>query len=57
MLGAFVVLQASPVLLRVLGHTGLNLLSRIMGIVLTAVAVQFILNGVHGALKMLTASL
>jgi multiple antibiotic resistance protein len=42
----FLILTISPALLRVLGRTGLNLLSRIMGIVLTAIAVQFILNGI-----------
>jgi multiple antibiotic resistance protein len=49
MLVAFVVLRFSHLLYRLLGNTGLNLLSRIMGIVLTAVAVQFILNGLHEA--------
>lgn len=46
---AFVVLRFSQLLYRVLGNTGLNLLSRIMGIVLTAVAVQFVLNGLREA--------
>jgi multiple antibiotic resistance protein len=45
----FGVLRSSSYLFRVLGNTGLNLLSRIMGIVLTAVAVQFILNGMKEA--------
>jgi multiple antibiotic resistance protein len=46
---AFVVLRFSQYLYKILGNTGLNLLSRIMGIVLTAAAVQFILNGLHEA--------
>ena len=46
-----VVLTSSQYLVRVLGKTGLNLLSRVMGIVLTAVAVQFILNGIGEAIK------
>jgi multiple antibiotic resistance protein len=45
----FAVMLASPALLRVLGRTGLNLVSRLMGMVLTAVAVQFILNGASDA--------
>lgn len=47
----FAILKASPMLLRVLGRTGLNLVSRLMGMVLTAIAVQFILNGIGEALK------
>lgn len=39
------VLKASPILFKVLGHTGLNLLTRLMGILLTAIAIQFIING------------
>jgi len=51
-LGAsYVVLKAAHPLYRVLGKTGLNLVTRIMGLILTAVAVQFILNGTKGALE------
>ena len=39
---------------RLLGRTGMNLLSRVMGIVLTAVAVQFILNGLQEIVPTLT---
>lgn len=41
-----VVLKLGPHLYRVIGTTGLNLLTRLMGLILTAVAVQFIINGV-----------
>jgi len=51
-----VVLKGAPMLLRVLGRTGLNLLTRIMGIILTAVAVQFILNGLTSVVQMLKAA-
>ena len=50
MLTSFGVLMASRFLNRFLGKTGLNILSRIMGIVLTAMAVQFMLNGFREAL-------
>lgn len=48
---AYLVLKAAHPLYRVLGKTGLNLITRIMGLILTAVAVQFILNGIKGALQ------
>jgi multiple antibiotic resistance protein len=48
---SYLVLKAAHPLLRVLGKTGLNLLTRIMGLILAAVAVQFIINGIAGALR------
>lgn len=48
---AYLVLKTAYPLYRVLGKTGLNLITRIMGLILTAVAVQFILNGTKGALQ------
>ncbi len=50
-LASYFVLKLAHPLLRILGRTGLNLMTRIMGLILTAVAVQFILNGIHGALQ------
>ncbi|MBI1860803.1 MAG: MarC family protein [Deltaproteobacteria bacterium] len=47
----YLVLKGAHFLFRWLGKTGLNLLTRIMGLILTAVAVQFVLNGVKGALQ------
>lgn len=41
----YLTLRFATRLFRFLGQTGLNLLTRIMGIILTAVAVQFIING------------
>ena len=43
----FFILKSSPYLLKLLGRTGLNLLSRIMGIILTAVGIQFVINGIR----------
>lgn len=45
------ILKSSPYLLKVMGRTGLNLLSRIMGIILTAVGIQFALNGIQQAIQ------
>jgi len=45
-------LRVAPFLLHVLGRTGLNLITRLMGIILTAIAVQFIINGVREAFNL-----
>jgi multiple antibiotic resistance protein len=44
----YVSMRLSTILLRVLGETGVHVVSRVMGIVLAALAVQFVLNGVSG---------
>ena len=46
----FVVLTQAHHLTRLLGQTGLNVLSRLMGLVLASIAMQFILDGIKGAL-------
>lgn len=51
MVASYVVLKTAHPLFKYLGRTGLNLVTRIMGLILTAVAVQFIINGVTGVLK------
>jgi len=47
---AYIILRQASYLARWLGATGINVMSRIMGLVLAAIAVQFILNGVTEAL-------
>ena len=42
----FLLLRSSAILSRSLGNTGLNILNRLMGLILAAVAVQFVVNGV-----------
>jgi multiple antibiotic resistance protein len=44
------VLKMAPLMYRILGQTGLNVLTRVMGIILTAIAVQFILNGMTSSI-------
>lgn len=44
-LGTLVILRASERFNRMLGKTGINVLSRLMGLVLATMAVQFILDG------------
>ena len=48
-----VILKGAPILFKFLGQTGLNLITRIMGIILTAMAIQFLLNGLDGAIGMM----
>jgi multiple antibiotic resistance protein len=43
----FLILRASEPFHRMLGKTGINVLSRLMGLVLATVAVQFILDGLR----------
>lgn len=49
---SFLFLKFSPLIYRVLGRTGLNLLTRIMGIILTAIAVQFVITGIKEAFQL-----
>ena len=39
-------LAAAPALLRRFGHTGLNLMTRIMGLLVMVTGAQFVINGV-----------
>lgn len=44
---AWAVLSASPRLVRFFGQTGLNVMTRIMGLLVTVIAVQFIVDGIR----------
>jgi multiple antibiotic resistance protein len=41
----YLVLQAAPRIVRFFGQTGLNVMTRIMGLLVTVIAVQFIVDG------------
>ena len=45
-----IALLFAPVILRILGETGINVVNRLMGVILTALAVQYILDGLKNSL-------
>lgn len=45
----FLVLRSAAYVARALGQTGINLIGRVMGLILTATAAQFVLDGVREA--------
>jgi multiple antibiotic resistance protein len=45
----FIVLRSAAFVARVLGRTGINIVGRVMGLILAAVAMQFIIDGLREA--------
>jgi multiple antibiotic resistance protein len=55
--GTYFVLRGALVLERRLGQTGLNVMQRVMGLILAAVAVQFVVEGIQAVLPGFAAAL
>lgn len=53
---AYTALRAAEPVSRVLGKTGLNVLTRLMGLILAAIAVQFVIDGLTAALPAVGAA-
>lgn len=49
LLATWMCMRAADLVMRVLGKTGVGVLTRLLGIIMAALAVQFILNGLHQA--------
>lgn len=47
---AYVTLREAHRLVRILGQIGINVFSRLMGVVLAAIAIQFVIDGIKAAL-------
>jgi multiple antibiotic resistance protein len=52
----FLVLRSATAIGRVLGQTGMKVINRVMGLILAAVAVEFVLDGVKLAFPFLTVA-
>ncbi len=50
---AYIVLKESVYIQKILGQTGINIITRIMGLILAAISVQFIMGGVHDSMPYL----
>jgi multiple antibiotic resistance protein len=51
-LGSWVLLRSAPTVERRLGQTGMNVIERVMGLILAATAVQFVVDGVASVVPM-----
>jgi len=49
LLATWLCMRTADIVMRVLGKTGVGVLTRLLGIIMAALAVQFILNGLHQA--------
>ncbi len=43
--GCWLLFRSAPLIVRFLGQTGINVITRIMGLILAALGIEFIING------------
>jgi multiple antibiotic resistance protein len=55
-LASYLMLREAHRVVRMLGQIGINVMSRLMGLVLAAIAAQFVIDGLRSALPGLAAS-
>ncbi|WP_281251687.1 MarC family protein, partial [Vibrio fujianensis] len=46
-LSSWLLFRSAPYIIRILGQTGINVITRIMGLILAALGVEFIANGLR----------
>lgn len=46
---AYLFLRSGAFAMKIMGRTGLNIITRVMGLILSAIAIQFVLTGLHDA--------
>ena len=56
-IGSYYVLRGAGFLEKRLGQTGINVMQRVMGLILAAIAVQFVVDGIRAVLPGLAAAL
>ena len=49
---SYYILRGGELAMKILGHTGLNVIGRVMGLILSAIAIQFIIDGLHDAYQL-----
>ena len=49
---SYLILRGAHIVLRVLGQSGVAILQRLMGLILAAIAVQFIAEGAHELMRL-----
>ncbi len=48
-IGCWALFRSAPIIVRFLGQTGVNVVTRIMGLILGALGIEFIITGIRGA--------
>lgn len=52
---SWLLFRSAPMIVRILGQTGINVITRIMGLILAALGIQFIVNGIGSLFPVLVS--